>query len=70
MAPLAVLEIVIVSIYFIMPTTPTGVWWSKSFDINAANYTPVTFLVVIGGALIWWVLGAKKHFKGAVRNID
>ena len=70
MAPVAVLEIVIVSIYFIMPITPAGVWWSSKFDIHAANYTPITFLVVIGGALLWWVLGAKKSFKGAVRTLD
>ena len=70
MAPVAVLEIVIVSIYFIMPTTPAGVWWGKGFDIKAANYTPITFIVVIGGALIWWALGAKKSFKGAVRTLD
>ena len=70
MAPVAVLEIVFVSIYFIMPTTPAGVWWGKGFDIKAANYTPVGFLVVIGGALIWWALGAKNHFKGAVRTLD
>jgi hypothetical protein len=53
-----------------MPTTPAGVWWSSKFDIHAANYTPITFLVVIGGALLWWVLGAKKSFKGAVRTLD
>jgi len=70
MAPLAVLEIVVVSVYFIMPTTPAGVPWGKSFDIKAANYTPVTFVVVLGGALLWWVLGAKKHFKGPVRTLD
>ena len=70
MAPIAVLEIVFVSIFFIMPTTPAGVWWSKDFNLKAANYTPVGFIVVLGGAMIWWWVSAHKHFKGAVRTID
>jgi len=70
MAPIAVLEIVIMSIYFCLPTTPAGVWWGKGFDFKAANYTPIAFIAVIGGAMIWWWLSAHKHFKGAVRTID
>jgi amino acid transporter len=70
MAPISVIEIVIISVYFIMPTTPAGVWWSKDFKIISANYTPITFLVVIGGALIWWFAGARNNFKGAVRTLD
>ena len=70
MAPISVLEIVIISIYFIAPTTPAGVWWGKDFALKSANYAPVAFLVVIGGAMLWWVASAKNHFKGAVRTLD
>ncbi len=70
MAPIAVLEIVAVSIFFIMPTTPAGVWWGKDFNLKAANYTPIGFIVVLGGAMIWWWASARKHFKGAVRTLD
>ena len=28
------------------------------------NYTPVVFLVVLGGATLWWVVSAKHWFKG------
>ncbi|HKS45574.1 MAG TPA: amino acid permease [Amycolatopsis sp.] len=28
------------------------------------NYTPVAFLVVLGGAALWWVLSARKWFTG------
>lgn len=70
MAPLSVLEIVIVSIYFCLPTTPAGVWWGKDFNLKAANYTPIAFIVVLGGAMIWWWASAHKHFKGAVRTLD
>jgi hypothetical protein len=70
MAPIAVIEIIVVSIYFIMPLSPAGVWWSKDFKLVSANYAPVAFIVVLGGAMIWWWASAHKHFKGAVRTLD
>lgn len=70
MAPVAVLEIVVVSIYFCLPTTPAGIWWSADFKLLSANYTPIAFLVVLGGAMIWWWVSAHKHFKGIVRNVN
>jgi amino acid transporter len=70
MAPVAVLEIAILSIYFCLPTTPAGIWWSADFKLLSANYTPIAFLVVLGGAMIWWWASAHKHFKGIVRNVN
>ena len=32
--------------------------------INSFNYTPVVFLVVLGGAAIWYFASAKHWFKG------
>jgi len=69
MAPIAVLEIAILSVYFCLPGSPGGVWWSADFKILSANYTPVAFLVVLGGAMIWWWVSAHKHFKGVVRTV-
>jgi amino acid transporter len=69
MAPIAVLEIAILSVYFCLPGSPAGVWWSADFKILSANYTPVAFLVVLGGAMIWWWISAHKHFKGVVRTV-
>jgi len=69
MAPIAVLEIAILSVYFCLPTTPAGIWWSADFKILSANYTPIAFLVVLGGAMIWWWVSAHKHFKGVVRTV-
>jgi hypothetical protein len=70
MAPIAVAEIVIISIYFIMPTTPAGIPGNKAFAWTSINYTPVALLIVIGGAALWWVFGARKWFTGPVRNVD
>jgi amino acid transporter len=82
MAPLAVGEIVITSIYFVMPYTPAGAPGfmrgflgapgtdEVPFSWKFVNYTPI----VTGGALLllWigWHLSAKKWFTGPIRTID
>jgi hypothetical protein len=64
MAPVAVLEIAIISIYFMLPTTPAGMPGNENFTWLAFQYSPVAMLIVIGGAMIWWYAGARKWFKG------
>jgi hypothetical protein len=82
MAPLAVAEIVITSIYFLMPFTPAGApgfmrgllgapgTGDVPVDWKFVNYTPI----VTGGALLllWigWHLSAKKWFTGPKRTVD
>ncbi|KAF3439275.1 hypothetical protein FNV43_RR17551 [Rhamnella rubrinervis] len=34
------------------------------------NYAPVALGVVLGLIMLWWVLDARKWFRGPVRNID
>ena len=64
MAPVAVLEIAIISIYFMLPTTPAGMPGNENFTWLAFQYSPIAMLIVIGGAMIWWYAGARKWFKG------
>jgi len=82
MAPIAVAEIAITSVYFIMPFTPAGAPGfmrgllgaagtdETPFDWKFVNYTPI----VTGGALLalWigWHLSAKKWFTGPKTTID
>jgi hypothetical protein len=70
MAPIAVAEIAITSVYFIMPFTPAGIPFSDDFDPKFVNYTPV----VTGGALlllwVFWHVSAKHWFTGPRRTID
>ncbi|MEV8512944.1 amino acid permease [Dactylosporangium sp. NPDC051484] len=67
---IAVVEIVIVSIYFIMPFTPTAIPGHDGFTWTAVNYAPIALLIVIGGAALWWALSARKWFHGPIRTID
>ena len=82
MAPIAVIEIIIISIYFIMPTTPMGTppflrWLNGSppasevpFEWKFVNYAPI---LTIGALIILWIawhVSAKKWFTGPKRTID
>jgi amino acid permease (GABA permease) len=49
--------VVFIFVLFMLPTaSPVGL---KNF-----NYTPVAFLVVLGGAAVWWFASARKWFTG------
>jgi len=66
---IAVAEIVIISIYFILPLYPSAIPFRKGFSWTSVNYAPI----ITGGALIllwiWWHLSVKKWFKGPIKNI-
>jgi amino acid transporter len=70
MAPVAVVEIVIISIYFILPTTPMGWFNNEDFSWKFVNYAPI----LTGAALLvlWvaWHVTAKKWFTGPRSTID
>jgi len=82
MAPLAIIEIIVVSVYFILPITPAGTpgwlrWLNGSpsaadvpFEWKFVNYAP--FLTVGALIVLWigWHLSAKKWFTGPKMTID
>jgi amino acid transporter len=63
---IAILWIVFICVIFMLPAYHGGIWWNSDFDWNLVNYTPF----VVGGAFLlfggWYVLSAKKWFKGPV----
>jgi amino acid transporter len=65
---LAIGWIALICILFMLPIAPGGVPWDDAFDWNVVNYAPLT----VGGAFLlfggWWVLSAKRWFKGPVRQ--
>jgi amino acid transporter len=70
MAPIAVAEIAIISVYFILPVTPAGTPGNEAFEWKFVNYAPI----LLGGTLLalWigWHLSAKKWFTGPKNTID
>ncbi|MHB8673193.1 MAG: amino acid permease [Candidatus Limnocylindrales bacterium] len=53
----ATIWVVFIFVLFMLPQ-------AQPITINTFNYTPVVFLVVLGGAAIWYAVSAKNWFKG------
>jgi amino acid transporter len=70
MNPIAVLEILVVSIYLMLPVTPAAVPWRDEFAWKSVNYAPIVTLGALLLLTIWWEVSAKNWFKGPIHNID
>ena len=69
--PIAIAWIVLICILFLMPLFPDGFPWTEGpLNWNDVNYAPLT----VGGAFIlfggWYLLSARRWFKGPVRMSD
>jgi amino acid transporter len=65
----AIIEIVIVCIYFIMPFEPAAIPWKQDFSWVAVNYAPILVGLTLLFLWIWWHLSVKKWFIGPIKNI-
>jgi len=67
---IAILWIVFISVVFLAPFAYAGIPWNKGFTWVAFNYT----LIMVGGAFLlfggWYVVSARKWFKGPIRQGD
>jgi amino acid transporter len=69
--PIAVAWVAITTVYFCLPFYgPKAVFWDKSFDWNAANFTPIVMGVLVVAISLAWVLGMNKRYTGPVRTIE
>ena len=64
--PIAVVWIVFIVILFLLPTVPTAIPWHSGFDWNVVNYAPITVGAVLLVVGVWWMVSARKWFKGPV----
>ncbi|MEW9553998.1 amino acid permease [Nonomuraea sp. NPDC050783] len=67
---IACAEIVVVSIYFIMPFSPEGVPGDPGFTWTSVNYAPIAVGVVLILIALWWTLSARHWFTGPRRTVD
>jgi amino acid transporter len=66
----AVAEIVIVSIYLMLPFVPGANPFNDAFEWTFVNYAPVVTLGALVILEIWWEVSAKKWFTGPKHTID
>jgi len=69
MNPIAILEIIVISFYFIMPIEPAAIPGNENFTWVAVNYAPILVGVTLLSLWIWWHLSVKKWFTGPKRTI-
>ncbi|WP_309236773.1 amino acid permease [Micromonospora sp. S-DT3-3-22] len=67
---IAVVEIVIISVYFVLPIVPAGVPGDPEFSWSAVNYAPLAVGGVLLGVGIWWYASARTWFTGPRRTVD
>jgi len=75
MSLLAVGEIVITSVYFILPFSPQGIPGHSTdgtadFTWTAVNYTPLVVLGALAALWVGWHLSAKHWFTGPKMTIN
>jgi amino acid transporter len=58
--PIGIIATIWVAFIFVLFMLPQAF----PVTIQSFNYTPVVFLVVLGGATIWYLVSAKNWFKG------
>ena len=70
MAPLALAEIVLTTIWFALPFSPNQAPWDPTFDYRFMNYSPIITVGALIALWIGWHLSAKKWFTGPKHTID
>ena len=66
----AVAEIAIISIYFILPFVPQGNPLNDDFSWKFVNYAPILTIGALIILWVWWSASAKKWFTGPQHTID
>jgi hypothetical protein len=66
----AVVEIAIISIYFILPFVPQGNPFNEDFSWKFVNYAPILTIGTLILLAIWWQTSAKNWFTGPKHTID
>jgi len=66
--PLAFSWVILIVLLFLMPTVPQAIPWHSDFNWNVVNYAPITVGGVIVLTGVWWLVSARKWFKGPVRE--
>jgi hypothetical protein len=66
----AVVEIIVVSVFLMLPSVPGGVPFKDEFSWKFVNYAPIVTLGALLLLTIWWQVSVKNWFKGPVHTID
>ncbi|HEX4012104.1 MAG TPA: amino acid permease [Solirubrobacteraceae bacterium] len=68
--PIAFTWVGLCVIIFCLPTSPAGVPFSSTFSWSSVNYAPLVTIGVMLTVTIWYLVSARRSFKGPIRNIE
>jgi amino acid transporter len=66
----ATLWVVLITIIFCLPFVPSAVPWNSEFSWESVNYAPIAVAIVVIGAALTWLISARHHFTGQIRETD
>jgi len=66
----AVAEIVVMSIFGLLPTANVGVPWLSGFSMKYVNYAIIVVPLALIALAIYWQVSVRHWFTGPVRTID
>jgi len=67
---IAVVWVALCVVIFCLPFTPTAVFFKDGFTWSAANYAPLVTLGVLVAVTLWYLLSARRYFRGPVRTVE
>jgi amino acid transporter len=70
MNPFATVWVAIITVIFILPTTPAGTPFRDEFSWSSVNYAPLVTGGVMLAVGIWWLVSAKHTFTGPRHTIS
>ena len=68
--PIAVVWVALCVIIFCLPTAQTGVFFKHGFSWSSVNYAPLVTVGVMLLVTVWYLVSARRTFKGPIRTID
>ena len=68
--PVAFIWVAICVVIFCLPFAPEGVPGNSAFSWSAVNYAPIVTIGTMVAVTIWYMVSAKKTFKGPVTTLD
>jgi hypothetical protein len=70
MNPFATLWVALITVIFILPTSPAGVPWRDESTWSSVNYAPLVTGGVILAVGLWWLASARHTFTGPRHTIS
>jgi hypothetical protein len=68
--PIAFVWVGLCVIIFCLPTSQAGVFFKHGFSWSSVNYAPIVTVAVMLAVTLWYVVSAKRTFKGPVNTLE